>query len=107
MTKHGRAARFLDPRRYIIQIWTSGIDLTIAELYQQGYRLIISNFDAWYLDHGYGAWLSYVPNKLTNPYVSWQRVYENSPRKMIGNFNLQYNQRQILGGEAALRSEQV
>lgn len=107
LTENNRGQSFLDPKRYIIQVWTSGTDKTIADLYQQGYRLIISNFDSWYLDYGYGPWLNYIAGRPTRAYPSWHKIYENSPRKIIGRFNLKFNRRQILGGEAALWSEQV
>lgn len=47
LTEEGHTDRFLDKNRYVIQIWTTGADKSIAELYQQGFRLIMSNFDAW------------------------------------------------------------
>jgi len=107
LTEDGHADRFLDPSRYIIQIWTTATDQSIAELYKQGYKLIMSNYDAWYLDCGYGAWVGDAPNNWCSPYIGWQKVYENSPRKLIVNFNVTYDEKQILGGEAALWSEQV
>ena len=107
LTEDGHANRFLDPSRYIIQIWTTATDQSIAELYKQGYKLIMSNYDAWYLDCGYGAWVGDAPNNWCSPYIGWQKVYENSPRKLIVNFNVTYDEKQILGGEAALWSEQV
>lgn len=47
LTEEGHTDRFLDKNRYVIQIWTTGSDKSIAELYQQGFRLIMSNYDAW------------------------------------------------------------
>ena len=49
--------RFIDASKYIIQVWTTGTDPTIGELLKQKYRLIMSNYDSWYLDCGFGAWL--------------------------------------------------
>ena len=39
----------------------------------------------------------------------WKTVYQNSPRKMVENFGLKWPKykNQILGGEAAMWSEQV
>ena len=109
LTKDGHAQRYLDPARYIIQVWTSGSDVSIAQLYRQNYRLIISNFDVWYLDRGFGAWMGPSDQDMAHSalYVQWQQIYENSPRRIIEHFDLKYNQPQILGGEAALWSEQV
>jgi hexosaminidase len=60
-----------------------------------------------YFDCGYGQWVGEGPNNWCSPYIGWQKVYENSPRKLIVNFNETFNQKQILGGEAAIWSEQV
>lgn len=47
LTEEGKADQYLDKNRYIIQIWTTGTDVSIAQLYRQGFRLIMSNYDAW------------------------------------------------------------
>ena len=47
LTEEGHADKFLDTARYIIQIWTTGTDESIAQLYRQGFKLIMSNYDAW------------------------------------------------------------
>ena len=60
-----------------------------------------------YFDCGYGAWVGNNSNNWCAPYIGWQKVYTNSPREMIESFNLTYNPGQILGGEAALWSEQA
>ena len=57
LTKPGHIGKFLDASKYIIQVWTTGSDSQIGELLRQKYRLIMSNYDAWYLDCGFDAWL--------------------------------------------------
>ncbi len=47
LTEDGHANDYLDKSRYIIQIWTKEDDKSIAELYSQGFKLIMSNYDAW------------------------------------------------------------
>ena len=47
LTEEGHTDKYLDPKRYIIQIWTTATDKSIAELYSQGFKLIMSNYDAW------------------------------------------------------------
>lgn len=39
------------------QVWTTGTDPQIQGLLKKGYRLIMSNYDALYLDCGFGAWV--------------------------------------------------
>lgn len=57
LTKPSHISKFLDASKYVIQVWTKGSDPQIGELLKQKYRVIMSNYDAWYLDCGYGAWL--------------------------------------------------
>ena len=106
LTEAGRVDRFLNTSQYIIQVWTTGHDPLIAELLQKGYRLIFSNYDAWYLDCGFGAWVG-EGNNWCSPYSGWQKVYDNSPHKIAVNLTMSKHPNLILGGEAALWTEQV
>ncbi|KAG5874272.1 hypothetical protein JTB14_028872 [Gonioctena quinquepunctata] len=87
--------------QYIIQIWTSGTDAQISELLEKGYRLILSNYDALYFDCGFAGWVK-DGNNWCSPYIGWQKVYENKPAGIAGD-----KKDQILGGEAALWTEQA
>lgn len=109
LTEEGRAPNYLDKNRYIIQFWESADDPSTKILIEQGYRLIMSNSDALYLDCGYSAWIGDLPNNWCSPYKGWQLIYDNSPRKIVENFGLVYENhaQQFLGGEAAMWSEQV
>ena len=93
--------KYLDKNRYIIQIWTLGNDSKITDLLEKGYKLIISNYDALYLDCGFGGWVN-GGNNWCSPYIGWHKVYDNSPVQMGSLYR-----DQILGAEAALWSEQV
>ena len=53
LTKSKAVKEFLDPNRYIIQVWTTGHDQQIADLLNDGYQIIMSNYDALYFDCGY------------------------------------------------------
>ncbi|CAG9785408.1 unnamed protein product [Diatraea saccharalis] len=100
LTNYKHIDQYLDKDDYIIQVWTTGLDPQIQGLLGKGYRLIISNYDALYFDCGFGAWVG-SGNNWCSPFIGWQKVYDNSPAVMA----LQYKD-QILGGEAALWSEQ-
>jgi hypothetical protein len=52
-----RARQYLNPNDYIIQIWTGATQFEVKELLENKYKVIFSNLDAAYLDHGYGTWL--------------------------------------------------
>nr|AAQ97603.1 N-acetylglucosaminidase [Manduca sexta] len=101
LTDYTHVDKFLDKEKYIIQVWTTGVDPQIQGLLQKGYKLIISNYDALYFDCGFGAWVG-SGNNWCSPYIGWQKVYDNSPAVMA----LSYRD-QILGGEVALWSEQA
>jgi len=107
LTEKGHVEKFLSNQEYIIQIWTTGKDEVIKELIEKDYKVIFSNYDAWYFDCGYSSWVG-EGNNWCSPYKGWQVVYENSPKKMYrsqgGN---PARESLILGGEAAMWSEQV
>lgn len=44
--------KHIDPKKYIVQIWTTKTDTTIARLIKNKFRVIFSNYDALYLDCG-------------------------------------------------------
>ncbi|KAF7996750.1 hypothetical protein HCN44_002396 [Aphidius gifuensis] len=96
----------LDPKRYIIQVWTSGDDMTIGRLAEGNYKMIISNYDALYLDCGLSAWVGEGTN-WCSPYKGWQKIYKNSPLELLKRQGYESKKHLILGGEAALWSEQV
>jgi len=107
LTEKGRVERFLSNKEYIIQIWTTGTDAVIKELIDKDFQVIFSNYDAWYLDCGYSSWVG-EGNNWCSPYKGWQVVYENSPREMYRSQGGDpARESLILGGEAAMWTEQV
>lgn len=107
LTANGHAPLYLDRNRYVVQYWDSWNDTSVKILYEQGYKLIMSNVDALYLDCGFSGWVGEALNNWCSPYKSWKTIYANSPKLMTDHFNLPYNKDQFLGGEAALWAEQV
>lgn len=106
LTQEERVDRHLNPENYIIQVWTSGRDQTIGHLLRKGYRLILSNHDAWYLDCGFGHPFSHEES-WCGSYKGWQAVYDNSPVNIAVNLTGSPHSELLLGGEAALWSEQA
>lgn len=101
LTEEPHASEFLDKDRYIFQMWSTGDDKIIGRLLESGYRLIISNYDALYLDCGYGSWASdgYI---WCSPYHEWQKIYQNSLNEMGGE-----RLNQIYGAEATIWAESI
>lgn len=52
LTKYKKARKYLDPHRYIIQVWTDSKDKHVIDLLNEGYDVIVSNHDFLYLDGG-------------------------------------------------------
>lgn len=106
LTKPERLAAFLNNSQYIIQLWTTKDDPIIKDILTGGYRVIFSNFDAWYLDCGVGAWVG-EGNNWCSPYKGWQTVYENNPYDIATSQTGSPYTELIVGGEAALWTEQA
>lgn len=101
LTEVPYVSEYLDKNRYIIQVWTTGADEKVQVLLKLGYKMIISNYDALYLDCGFGGWVT-DGNNWCSPYIGWQKVYMNNLLSIAGKYHSQ-----ILGSEAAIWSEQV
>ncbi|XP_037893640.1 chitooligosaccharidolytic beta-N-acetylglucosaminidase-like isoform X2 [Glossina fuscipes] len=93
--------RYLNKRRYIIQIWTEQNDSQVLGILERGFRIIVSNSDALYFDCGGSSWLEAETN-WCSPYNGWQRVYENKMENIAKGYVSQ-----VLGAEAAVWSEQI
>ncbi|KAJ8925415.1 hypothetical protein NQ315_009247, partial [Exocentrus adspersus] len=78
-----------------------GDDEQVTNLLNNGYKLILSNYDALYLDCGFAGWVT-DGNNWCAPYIGWQKVYDNKPANIAGS-----KKDQILGAEATLWTEQV
>ena len=69
---------------------------------------MLSNHDNVYLDCGFGSWISSGSNWCA-PYKEWQKFYDNDPKKILEKFGITDSKKQqlVIGGEAAMWSEQV
>lgn len=98
LTSVSNVVEYLNPEKYVIQIWTEGTDTGVMKLLSQGYDLIMSNVDHFYFDCGFTTYVNNADH-WCSPYKGWQIVYDNNLRKLSGSY---YNQ--ILGGEGCLWS---
>lgn len=101
--------KYLDPKKHIVQIWTSTQDKQIPNLALNGFKTIFSTYNTLYLDCGYGNWLV-EGNNWCSPYKDWKSLYQNDPVKILKHHNVTVTdtiRKNILGQEAAMWSEQV
>jgi len=63
-------------------VWDNSAEMTVPNLLDLGYRIIISNSDAWYLDCGFGDWIS-GGKDWCSPYKGWQII---SKKKKIDHW---------------------
>lgn len=73
----------LPQSNYIIQVWTSATSSAIQTLLAKNYSIILSNYDALYLDCGFAGWVTNGNNWCT-PYKGWQLIYDNKPINIAG-----------------------
>lgn len=109
LTADGNASVYIDKDRFIVQVWDEWNSKSTKKLLEDGYSLILSNYDALYLDCGFSSWVGGGLSNWCSPYKGWQLIYENGPRKTLENFTMSYadHKKQFIGGEAALWTEQV
>ena len=109
---HPEHIHFLDPKKYTIQLWPDSTDmgdLTIKTVAEAGFKMIFSNYDATYLDCGFGAWVG-NGNNWCSPYKQWQAQHQNDPLAILerqGVTNLEEAKANVLGGEVAMWTEQA
>ncbi|KAF2880772.1 hypothetical protein ILUMI_25400 [Ignelater luminosus] len=101
LSKRPYTAKYLDKNNIVVQTWGPSQWTETLELLMEGYRLIISHVDAWYLDCGFGRWRE-TGEAACDPYRPWQSVYNHRPWQQP-----HINKKLILGGEACLWSEQL
>lgn len=101
LTNEPFLTRYLDKDRFIIQVWSNGKDGSIQTILEKGYKIIVSNTDALYLDCGFSDSFQ-NRNNWCSPYKTWQRIYYNKMSSIAGKYV-----NQVLGAEAQLWTEQV
>lgn len=101
MTEEPYLSQYLDKDRYIIQIWTTADEPKNVQFFSRGHKVIVSNYDALYLDCGFAGWVTDGHN-WCSPYSGWQKIYENRMETIAGDYVSQ-----VLGAEATLWTEQA
>lgn len=102
LTKKPHITTYFDAKVHVIQSWGASSWQETQDLLEDGFRVILSHVDGWYLDCGFGRWRE-TGEAACGEYRTWQTVYNHRPWR-------DYPQKQwnlILGGEAAIWSEQV
>ncbi|XP_058804610.1 probable beta-hexosaminidase fdl isoform X2 [Phymastichus coffea] len=102
LTKRPYANQYLDTSVHVIQSWGGSNWPDTPDLLEDGFRVILSHVDAWYLDCGFGRWRE-TGEAACGEYRTWQTVYNHRPWR---DYPTQH-QRLVIGGEAAIWSEQL
>ncbi len=63
------------------ETWANMSDPSISRLVDGGFRVIMSNNDALYLDCGVGNWADEGPF-YCDPYKQWRDLYDYDPRQV-------------------------
>ncbi|XP_049818252.1 probable beta-hexosaminidase fdl isoform X3 [Aethina tumida] len=101
LSKRPYLTKYLNKDNVVIQSWGASQWPDTTDLNSDGYRVIISHVDAWYLDCGFGRWRE-TGEAACDPYRPWQTVYNHKPWQQ-----LHLNKNQVMGGEVCLWSEQL
>lgn len=87
----------LDQQNTIVQMWTTDSKKKAIE---RGYRIIDSSSNKYYLDCGFGNWLT-GDKSWCDPYKTWQTLYNYDPADGLNEKEANY----VLGSEVALWTE--
>ncbi|XP_022911919.2 probable beta-hexosaminidase fdl isoform X1 [Onthophagus taurus] len=101
LSRRPYSSKYLDKRDIVVQSWGASEWYENKELLTDGYKLILSHVNAWYLDCGFGKWRE-RGDAACDPYRPWQTVYSHQP----WGYDTSYKT-QTLGAEVCLWSEQV
>ncbi|KAE8843263.1 hypothetical protein PTNB73_01308 [Pyrenophora teres f. teres] len=94
----------------IVQSWQS--DAAVAQITAKGHKVLVGNYNYWYLDCGKGQWLNFDPSIAASsypyqdycaPFHNWRLIYSYDPLAGVAP----ENQHLVLGGEAHMWSEQT
>ncbi|KMR05153.1 putative beta-hexosaminidase fdl [Lasius niger] len=102
LTKRPYIMMYFDPKIHVIQSWGGSNWPETPDLLEDGFRVILSHVDAWYLDCGFGRWRE-SGEAACGEYRTWQTVYNHRPWRDYPPQQLPL----VLGGEAAIWNEQT
>ncbi|KAJ2256423.1 Glucosamine-6-phosphate isomerase (Glucosamine-6-phosphate deaminase) (GNPDA) (GlcN6P deaminase) [Coemansia sp. RSA 455] len=95
-------SKYVPNNSTILQVWID--QASVQKAVAQGYRVVSSSYDAYYLDCGHGAWLpNWDGNSWCDPFKTWMHVYNYD---VAANITDPAQKKLILGTEVALWSEQ-
>ncbi|KAF3906073.1 Beta-hexosaminidase [Orbilia brochopaga] len=99
----------LDPK-VIVQAWLS--TESVQRIVNKGHRVIVGNYQLWYLDCGFGLWVDIPPASVPqfypfkdycDPQKNWRLIYSYDPLEGIAADKAHL----VIGGEVHMWSEQV
>jgi len=88
------------PKDNVIQVWLG--ESSVKPITEQGYKVVASPYQAWYLDCGTGSWIT-GGKSWCDPYKTWTDVYSYDPTAGLSAAQASL----VIGGEVALWSETI
>lgn len=73
-----------DTDNVIVQIWANANYSQNQDILDRDFKVLLSNYDALYLDCGQGAWNTDGTVNWCSPYKTWQMIYNNTPESIAG-----------------------
>lgn len=101
LSRRPYSVKYLDKNNIVIQSWGASDWSETRELIADGYKVLLSHVNAWYLDCGFGRWRE-RGEAACDPYRPWQTVYLHQPWAYDNIYKSQ-----TIGAEACLWSEQL
>ncbi|KAJ2504954.1 Glucosamine-6-phosphate isomerase (Glucosamine-6-phosphate deaminase) (GNPDA) (GlcN6P deaminase) [Coemansia sp. RSA 2052] len=96
-------SKYVPNNSTILQVWID--QASVQKAVAQGYRVVSSSYESYYLDCGHGAWLpNWDGNSWCDPFKTWMHVYNYD---VAANITDPAQKKLILGAEVALWSEQT
>lgn len=75
-----------NPENVIVQIWANAAYPQNQLILESNFKVILSNYDALYLDCGFSSWNTDGLGNWCSPHKSWQMIYNNTPAVVAGEY---------------------
>lgn len=119
LSKRPYLQKYFPKDKAMVQSWGASRWPDTHDLVSDGYKVLVSHVDAWYLDCGFGRWRE-TGEAACDPYRPWQTMWLHRPWATLFLYDTidvqststktrenDEKRKNILGGEVCLWSEQL